>query len=119
VPPDIAARVHGLSREVGLPAADLQRRPADVSAATRMRAHVARAIALDPAIVLMEHPTVSLPREAIVPFAQDVARMAQRRALTLVAITEDATFAARVAGRHLRLKGASGELAPVKRFYFF
>jgi hypothetical protein len=39
--------------------------------------------------------------------------------LTTVAITEDATFARGMADRYLRVKGATGEVAPVRRFYFF
>jgi ABC-type transporter Mla maintaining outer membrane lipid asymmetry ATPase subunit MlaF len=119
VPPDVLARVQAVAREAGLNERQLDARPGESAPDVRMRAHLARAVALEPAILLLEHPTASLPSGAVAAFAADVARVVGVRALSALAITEDATFARGAADRYVRLNGATGEVAPVKRFYFF
>jgi ABC-type transporter Mla maintaining outer membrane lipid asymmetry ATPase subunit MlaF len=115
VPDQTKHLVESLARDVRLSGDMLSRRAGDAAPDARMRAHVARAIALNPSIVIMEHPTAGLAPESVSRFAEDVGSVAGARGLTLVAITEDATFARRAAGRHLRLDGATGELTPVRR----
>jgi ABC-type transporter Mla maintaining outer membrane lipid asymmetry ATPase subunit MlaF len=117
--PDVRSRVEALARDVGLEPSALDKKPAESAPAVSLRAHLARAIALDPAILLLEHPTASVPAAAVAALAGDVGRVARLRGLTTVAITEDATFARGMADRYLRVKGATGEVAPVRRFYFF
>jgi ABC-type transporter Mla maintaining outer membrane lipid asymmetry ATPase subunit MlaF len=112
IPAEVMRKVEALARDVGLPPGALQERPGDAAADRRARAHLARAIALDPAILLMDHPTASLPPDAAVAFAEDMARAAGARGLTVVAVTEDAAFAGRAADRYLKLKGGRGELVP-------
>jgi ABC-type transporter Mla maintaining outer membrane lipid asymmetry ATPase subunit MlaF len=119
IPAELLRKVEGLARDVGLPPDALEQRSVDASTATRMRAHLARAIALDPAILLMDHPTASLTRDAVVAFAGDVARAAGARGLTVVAVTEDTAFAARAADRYLKVKGGSGELVAAARRRWF
>jgi ABC-type transporter Mla maintaining outer membrane lipid asymmetry ATPase subunit MlaF len=116
---DVRSRVEALARDVGLEPSALDKRPAESAPDVSVRAHLARAIALDPAILLLEHPTASVPSEAVAALADDVGSVARARGLTTVAITEDAGFARRMADRYLRVKGATGEVAPVRRFYFF
>ena len=72
VAPEMAERVAALARECGLidgsgetrgeggPAAAGRRGPADV----RARAHLARAVALDPVLLVLEHPTAGVPGRA-------------------------------------------------------
>jgi len=113
MPGDVAGRVEALAAEVGLPPAALERAVGAVSPEAKARIHLARALALDPRILLLEHPTTLLPSNAVAPFAGDIARLARARGLSLLAMTEDRDFAARVADRSARLDAATGEVRAV------
>jgi predicted ABC-type transport system involved in lysophospholipase L1 biosynthesis ATPase subunit len=76
-----------------------------------MRIRLARALAPNPALLLLEHPTATIERDAAASFADTVCEVAAARGLTLLAITEDGAFADRVSDRSLRLRGATGDLA--------
>lgn len=112
VPADIATRVARLASDAGLPDAALNARLDGLPPDAKARVHLARALALDPKILLLEHPTRLSGQEAAGRFAGDVARVARARELTVLAMTEDREFASRVADRWLRLDGATGELRP-------
>jgi ABC-type transporter Mla maintaining outer membrane lipid asymmetry ATPase subunit MlaF len=110
VPADVAARVGRLAEEVGLEAARLDTRAGEAAPEERLSVHLARAVATDPQMLLLEHPTVPLPRAGAPAFARLVRRVAEARGLTVVAVTEDETFAEIVATAHYRLQGGSGAL---------
>jgi ABC-type transporter Mla maintaining outer membrane lipid asymmetry ATPase subunit MlaF len=111
VPPDTAARVAALAGECGI--GDVTAVTAEVPAAIRARVHVARAVALEPALLILEHPTLGIePREAE-RLAADVATVTEPRKLAALIITQDEAFAARAAHRALRLEPATGALKPV------
>jgi predicted ABC-type transport system involved in lysophospholipase L1 biosynthesis ATPase subunit len=114
VGPDVLPRVLELADEVGLGRASVHDRAGDSPPETRMRVLLGRALALHPAILLLEHPTTSLPPGAVAAFADDVARVVTARGVTAIAITEDVTFAARAAGRHVKLNAATGELSAAR-----
>ena len=125
VPPAIAARVEALAIECGIGeetggVADMLRAPAGgVTPEVRARLHFARAVALEPALLVLEHPTAGLAGDrARQAFAADVARVLDGRGLTALVITEDEPFALRAAHRTLRLQPATGELKPIKRGWF-
>jgi ABC-type lipoprotein export system ATPase subunit len=119
VPPDVAARVGRLAVECGIEAAAwLARRAADLPPAVRARAHLARAVALEPALLVLEHPTARLPEEARGAFAADIARLAASRRLAALVLTNDDPFARVVAPRNLRLDPATGQLQPLRRKWF-
>ena len=116
VAPDVGARVAALARECGID--DLSAIMGAAQAAVRTRVHLARAVALEPALLILEHPTAGIAdgeREAL---ARDIATVADRRHLTTLIVTEDDRFAALVAGRALRLEPATGALKPVRRGWF-
>ena len=121
VPADIRERVHRLAADCGIvrrPAADadlLTRQVGEVSAEVRARVHLARAIALDPGLLVMEHPTANVPAVGRTAFADDVMKVTKDRRLTTLVITQDVAFAARVAQRVLDLQPASGDLKPARR----
>ncbi len=118
IAPETRRQVESLAREAGLPLDRLGAPLATASPDERLRAQVARALALDPAILLLEHPSASLPRAAVAPFGRDLAALVARRGMTALAITEDADFARPFASRWLRLKAATGETAAAKRKWF-
>lgn len=114
IPAEVKRRVEGLATEAGLPHGRLAARVGDGTPDERQRAQVARALALDPDILLLEHPSASLPRAGAGGFARDIAAVVERRGITALAITEDADFAQPFATRWLTVKPASGEVVPVR-----
>ncbi len=110
-PPDeFRERAAGLAREVGLAEPLWSCAVAGLDALARARLRVGRALALDPAIVLLEHPTVGIEREEVGRFGAELRAMAGRRGAALVAATADEAFAVTVAARVLRLQPATGRL---------
>lgn len=121
VPPEVRARVARLAEECGISGAAggwLDRPAADAPPEVRVRAHLARGVALEPSLLLMEHPTASLPEPARAALAADVGRLAEGRRLAVLVMTQDVPFARRVAHRALTLNGATGELAPLRSRWF-
>jgi ABC-type transporter Mla maintaining outer membrane lipid asymmetry ATPase subunit MlaF len=120
VPPDVAARVMQLARDAGIEARWLDRPIATLDAAVRARAHLARAVALDPALLILEHPTAGLAKGEGRAFGEAVASVAGARALATLIISEDAAFSDAAATRRLALHGGTGELkAPRRKLFGF
>lgn len=118
IPADVMARLGALARECGL-AEHLWPMPAgELPPDARLRAHLARAVALSPRLLLMEHPTGRIPEDARQALAADIVSVCDRRSLTALVITNDAAFAQAVATRNLKLEGGTGEAKPVRRGWF-
>jgi ABC-type lipoprotein export system ATPase subunit len=118
-PPDAErARAEALAQEVGLPQEAWARPLTALGADAATRVRLGRAIALDPGVLLLEHPTARLPREAAAPFGTAVRALAERRGLALVAITADDAFARAVAARVLTLEPATGRLRERGRWFW-
>ena len=118
MPPETGQQARALAAEVGLDDAILERPIAGLDAAARARAHLARAIALGPSLLLLEHPTVGFTAGQSQPFGETVARVSASRRLATLIISEDAEFSAAAADRRLTLHAASGELRPPRRRLF-
>jgi ABC-type transporter Mla maintaining outer membrane lipid asymmetry ATPase subunit MlaF len=112
VPDTVRAEVERLAGEVGLASADLPRAAAALGAAARQRVRLARALALNPRVLLAEHPNAPLPPGEVPSFAADYAAVVAQRGLASVVLTADRTFAAAVADQVLTLQPATGELTP-------
>jgi phospholipid/cholesterol/gamma-HCH transport system ATP-binding protein len=108
----VQPQVERVAREVGLDAADLDRPVAESRPEVVARVRLARAIALDPIVLLVEHPTASLPREGVKPYAIEIARVARERQLSVLAITADEAFAAALGGQVLAHEPKTGALRP-------
>jgi ABC-type transporter Mla maintaining outer membrane lipid asymmetry ATPase subunit MlaF len=119
VQPEVAARVQALAREAGIAAEVLGKPIAALDAATRARAHLVRAVALDPLLLILEHPTAGLAAGEGQPFGQVVARVAGARPLATLIISEDAEFSSAAATRRLALHAATGDLRPPRRGLFW
>jgi ABC-type transporter Mla maintaining outer membrane lipid asymmetry ATPase subunit MlaF len=118
VPAAIGAQVEALADAVGFDRATLDRPIAGLDAAARARAHLARAIALGPSLLIMEHPTVGFTPGQATPFGETVAKAATSRGLATLIISEDAEFSVAAAERRLALHPATGELrAPRWRLF--
>jgi macrolide transport system ATP-binding/permease protein len=117
IPPDVAAHVGALAWECGIPAEALTQTTSAAASAVRARIHFARALALTPALLLLEHPTAGLGDADRAGFAEDIVRVLEGRRMTTLAVTQDKPFATRI-GRALELVPATGELKPVRRGWF-
>jgi ABC-type lipoprotein export system ATPase subunit len=105
-------RVTQLAEEVGLTPAQFSAPVAQSSLDIVARVRLARALALDPRVLLMEHPSALLPRDAVKSFASDVGRIARARQLAVLVITADETFASALGGKILTHEPATGALKP-------
>jgi predicted ABC-type transport system involved in lysophospholipase L1 biosynthesis ATPase subunit len=121
--PDVATRVDLLARECGILAAGQDaaalRCPAGEAAPeVRARVHLARAIALDPAILVLEHPTATVPEPVRDAYAADLARVTSGRGMATLVLTQDEGFARKVATKTLKLNPATGALRVLRRGWF-
>ena len=86
----IHARVEELLRLVGLdPAEFTGRRPRELSGGQRQRVGVARALAADPPILLMDEPFGALDPVTRSELQQEFRQLAERLAKTIVFVTHD------------------------------
>jgi ABC-type transporter Mla maintaining outer membrane lipid asymmetry ATPase subunit MlaF len=107
VPEDIRARVATLGTRVGIDEASLDRPVAELGPTGVVRVRLGRALALDPAVVILEHPTAGVPAEAIA----ELAALCRAAPAATIVLTADAAFAAAASDRCLTLDPASGRLA--------
>jgi putative ABC transport system ATP-binding protein len=119
VPPQIVARATALADEAGLASAVLTQPIARLTPEVRMRAHLVRAIALNPQLLILEHPTAALPDADRQRFGMDVARVAGTRSLATLIISQDADFTRAAAHRTFALNAATGELKRKRGFLRF
>ena len=108
VPADVRPKVEAVLAEVGLAPGTWDRPVGASGAGVKARVRLARAVALGPRLVIAEHPTAGLPRDAVDTLADDLAALARRRGLALAAITADDAFAARLGGTALTHDAKSG-----------
>lgn len=103
-------QVSQLAAAVGLEASTLERPVATSPPAVVARVRLARALALEPALLIAEHPSASLPRESVKTYARDIARIARAREMAVLAITADPVFADALGGQMLTHEPATGAL---------
>jgi len=118
VPPETIVRVEALADECEIAREYLAQRAGDVPPAVRVRVHLARAIALRPRLLLLEHPTAALEGNAGAAFGSTVARVCEGRTLTMLAVTQDLQFASAAAHDTLTLQGATGQLIAARRSWW-
>lgn len=107
---DVRPKVEALGAHVGLTPADLQRQVAQSLPEVVARVRLARALALDPLVLLIEHPSASLPPDAVKPYARDIARIAHERQMAVLAITADPAFTSALGGEIFTHEPATGTL---------
>jgi branched-chain amino acid transport system ATP-binding protein len=121
-PEDIRARAASLAAESGIPEAEWSRAVGEADAVGRFRIRLARALALDPAVLLLEHASADLPRDAVTAAGALVRTIASNRGCAVLAVGADAEFASAAATRVLQLDPATGRLSEVSergRWSFF
>jgi len=109
-PAGIAKQAAALAIEAGLRESALEQRAGDLDVASRMRVRLGRALAFNPGMLLLEHPSATLPRAEVIRFACDVRDLAERRGIPTLTITGDPEFAGAVSTIAVVLEAATGRL---------
>lgn len=109
-PADVRERAEALAREAGIAERDWPMAIAQLSDAVRARVRLARAVALDPALLLVEHASAGVPRPDVKALGRAIRDVAAHRGAALLAATADPEFARSVADRVLTLEPATGRL---------
>jgi len=117
MPPEVTSHVRAIAAEVGLTGDRLSATASSLSTEERLRLHLARALAVNPAVLLLEHPTARLAAGEPQAIGSTLQQVAAARKLAWVALTEDDGFARAAGGRRLRLKPATGELVEEGGFW--
>ncbi|HEX3150501.1 MAG TPA: ATP-binding cassette domain-containing protein [Gemmataceae bacterium] len=95
----IAERVHARLAEVGLPTNAAAKMPAELSGGMRKRVGLARALALDPEVMLYDEPTTGLD-PVMTELINDLIRQTrERRPITSIVVTHEMKTVVRVADR--------------------
>jgi ABC-type polar amino acid transport system ATPase subunit len=109
--PEVRERAVSLAEEVGLPEATRDRPVGELDAGGRFRVRLGRALALDPAIVVFEHPTAELSGHDLAAVAARCLDIAVARKTATITLTADRDYGERVASRVLALQPATGRLS--------
>lgn len=103
----IAARVAELLELVALPAAVATRAPSELSGGQRQRVGVARALAAEPGLLLMDEPFGALDPVTRDALGADVRALHERLGLTTVMVTHDMAEAILLADRIVVLRAGA------------
>ena len=98
-------RAEGLLRRVGLPAAFCDKPAAELSGGEAQRVSLARALANDPEVLLLDEPTASLDPTASQTIEDLLIRLADETDLTFIFVTHNLAQARRIGDHGLLLVG--------------
>lgn len=102
--PDIRTRVRDRLTEVGLSEAAEQKMPAELSGGMRKRVGLARALALDPDVMLYDEPTTGLDPIMTDVINELILRTRSRRPVTSIVVTHELRTVHKVADRVVMLE---------------
>lgn len=112
IPEEVRRAVGDLADEVGLGRERLAASVHSLSAADRVRVHLARALAVGPKVLILEHVTAPLAPDEATRLGQALTTIADDRGLSWIAISEDEAFVAALGGTVLALEPGTGNLQP-------
>lgn len=111
IAPEFMPAVQALADEIGLDRGVLDQRVRDAAPEVVQRVRLGRAVALNPRLVVAEHPSAVLPRDTVAAFARDLARVVAGRGAALLSISADREFTKALGGLALTLDPRTGALA--------
>ena len=117
-PSDIREQATRLAAEAGLGPSMWDRRVGDVDAISRLRIRTARALALNPSIVLFEHTSATLSRADVSRFGRELLAIVEKRGAAAIALTMDTEFAGAVAANTLTLDASTGRVTDARSSKF-
>jgi ABC-type transporter Mla maintaining outer membrane lipid asymmetry ATPase subunit MlaF len=107
---DLKTRVADLANEIGFAAADLARQSGGLPPIGRLRLRLGRALAMNPKVLLAEHPNATLAPDEARHFGADLKRIVRDRGIAALVLTADQDFARVAADEVLVLHPATGTL---------
>jgi ABC-type transporter Mla maintaining outer membrane lipid asymmetry ATPase subunit MlaF len=110
LPDSVRRQVRALAEEVGIDRDTLATPAGTLRRDNALRVRLAKALALGPRVLLVEHPNAELSATEAARFAADLAAIAATRDAALLVMTADVTFARAVADRVLTVRPATGQL---------
>jgi len=99
-PKDRLAKIHGLLSSVGMEHEE-EKMPSQISGGMQKRVGLARALALDPELLLLDEPTAGLDPITAKEIAELIVDLKQKRKITAVVVTHDLRAAKQFADRLL------------------
>jgi putative ABC transport system ATP-binding protein len=111
---ELAARAQSLAQEVGLASTVLENSVGGLEQTDRVRVRLGRALALNPALVLIEHPSSNVGRDQVAPLGRDIRKIVATRGAAGITLTADKEMAEAVADRALTLDPATGRLTRLR-----
>ena len=111
----IRERVETLATEAGLARAVWDRPVGSLDGEARFRARLARAVALDPGLLVLEHPTAQVARSAVGRLARDLRSIGERRAIAMLVVTSDEDLLREATWRVMDWDAARGTLRERRR----
>jgi ABC-type transporter Mla maintaining outer membrane lipid asymmetry ATPase subunit MlaF len=119
VPPAVMSRVTALAAEVGIEQTRLETPVRDAAPLLHSQIYLARALAFDPDILVLEHPTAHLQPDDGKRFADIVRAISEKRGLTTIGLLMDERFAKATGGRLLIWQPATGEMTTRSKLRFW
>jgi ABC-type lipoprotein export system ATPase subunit len=110
MPEDVRQRVTEIGDEVGLSMPELASRVHTLDSLGRQRLRLGRALALNPRVLLAEHPNAPLSEADTLTFANLFRAVVTARAIASIVVTADRRFAAAISEQVLTLQPATGAL---------
>ncbi len=112
IPADVRARVAALAAEAGLGPADLQATVSALDPAQRVRLHLGRALAQDPALLLLDRPAEHLDPRSAREIGVTIRRIAAARGIGYVALSDQTELTAALGGTRLHMDASTGAIRP-------